>query len=279
MDDAFDWAPRDTDLAAAAQDDGDFFAIMAGKLLAPTTRIAVDFGCGSGGMAVAMKQHSDDRGYPARIVGLDTRPQAYADTQRTYPDVSFAQSSFEDPPDRIVSAIGGAADLIWVRGALHHAADEVEALNCLRQALRTGGTLAIAEGGTTVANLPEDLNIGDPGLQKRLDEAVFARIHAQLGATHDQGYGWPVVIATAGLHYIRTHHVLFGTPQPLGGADMDYVLARFGRYVDWARTNLDSGDLRVWERLLDPDDHEWLGHRHDLYYVPTASVHLGERTA
>ena len=278
MDDAFDWAPRDTDLSAAARDDSDFFATMAATLFTPDTKVAVDFGCGSGGMALAMKRHAAQQQYRSRIVGLDTRPQAYADVQREHPDVLFARSSFEDPPDQIVSVIGDPADLIWVRGALHHASSETAALDCLRQTLRPGGRLAVAEGGTTVANLPDDLNIADPGLQDRLDRAVTDCIHQRLAAADADNYGWPVAIAEAGLHYVTTHHVLFGTPQPLTGADMDYVLARFARYVDWAHAHLDVQDLRAWERLLDPDDHEWLGHRNDLYYVPAASVHVGQRT-
>jgi hypothetical protein len=57
------------------------------------------------------------------------------------------------------------------------------------------------------------------------------------------------------------------------------VLAGFERRVAHATelSALSGDDLRAWNRLLDPDGPDWLGHRDDVFHLETRSVHVGVR--
>jgi SAM-dependent methyltransferase len=65
----------------------------------------------------------------------------------------------------------GRADVIWASMALHHIGDEVTSLRVLRQLLDPYGLIAIAELGEPMRVLPDDLDVGRPGLVERLDSA------------------------------------------------------------------------------------------------------------
>lgn len=274
-DDGFDWAAEAAGLAAHAYSDAEFYRIMAAELLRDTDRLAVDFGCGAAGMAVALRRRADERGGRTRVVGADSDAAAYAQTAARHPDISFVVASFEDSSRRIREHVDGAPDLIWARGALHHAADEQAALNTLVEVLAPGGVLAVAEGGTTVGRLPDHLDIGEPGVHHRLTAALHENYRNRMADALPMPYGWPIGLRNAGLTGIHTRNVPFDEPAPLEGADMDHMLRKYAKQVEWVEDLLEPGDVAAWHRLLDPDDKAWLGNRDDLYWLATASVHIG----
>jgi len=274
-DDGFDWAAEAGNLAAAAQGDADFYAIMAGELLRDTDRLAVDFGCGAGGMAIAMRDLATERGQSTKVSGLDAHGEVFETAAEAHPDISFAVATFEDSAESIRDAAGGAPDLLWARGAVHHADDEQAALNTLSAVLAPGGVMAIAEGGTTVGHLPSYLGVGEPGIHHRLAAAMHENYRRRMANASPMPYGWPIGLRTAGLTGIRTRNVLFDKPAPLDGADLDHMLGAYAKQIEWAEEFIEPADLAVWKRLLDPDDEVWLGHREDLFYLAAASVHIG----
>ena len=274
-DNEFDWAAEAATLTANAYSDADFYRIMAAELLRDTDRLAVDFGCGAAGMAVALRRRADERGYRTRVIGVDATPEVYAQTAARHPDIPFAVASFEDSSRRIRELIDGAPDLIWARGALHHADDEQAALNTLAEVLAPGGVLAVAEGGTTVGHLPDHLGVGEPGIHHRLSAALHEIYRRRMADASPMPYGWPIGLRNAGLTAIRTRNVLFDKPAPLQGADMDYVLRKYEKQVERVEDLLEPDDVATWRRLLDPADEAWLGNRQDLYWLAAASIHIG----
>jgi SAM-dependent methyltransferase len=273
--DGFDWAERAQDLSKAAQGDADFYEIMAAELLRPSDSLVVDFGCGAGGMAVALDRRAAALDRSVAVVGLDAHEEVFAATAKTHPQLRFATASFEDSPHVLRDRAGGAPDLIWAHGALHHADDEQQALTTLARFLAPGGVLAVAEGGTTVAHMPAHLGIGERGLQLRFDAAVNEHVRRMLADLSPMPYGWPVGLRRAGLEDVRTRNVLFDKPAPLEGADLDHVLHKYAKHYEWAAAYLTPDDRQVWQRLLDPQDQFWLGHRDDLFYLAASSVHIG----
>ena len=64
------------------------------------------------------------------------------------------------------------ADVIWASMSLHHIGDEAAALRLLGELLAPQGLLAIAEIAERAEHLrmlPEDLDVGRPGLMDRID--------------------------------------------------------------------------------------------------------------
>lgn len=276
-DDGFVWSAAAADLAEAAQSDAEFYALMAAELLRPTDRLVVDFGCGGGGMALALRRRADETGLDTEVVGLDAHAEVFAAAAKTHPEIGFAVASFEDSPELIRTVAGGAPDLVWARGALHHAADEQAALRVLADVVADGGLVAVAEGGTTAACLPDYLGIGTPGLDKRLNAAVAEQARQRMANLNPMPYDWLTGLRHASFEDVRTRNVLFDKPAPLEGADLDFVLRRFDKQVGWAEELLSDEDRAAWRRLLDPDDEVWLGRRDDLFYLAAQSVHIGHK--
>ena len=274
-DEGFDWAAEAAHLVANAQNDAEFYDIMDTRSRVDTDDIVIDFGCGGAGMAVAMRRRSRKINPSLRVVGLDAHHEVYAEAAADHPDISFAVASFEDSSDEIRRRAGGAADLIWARGSLHHADDEQSALRTLADVLKSGGTLAVAEGGTTVAHLPDHLGIGEPGIHHRLAAAMHQNYRRLMADATPMPYGWPIGLRNAGLIRIHTRNVLFDKPAPLEGADMDHVLRKYAKQVEWAEDFLEPDDLSAWRQLLNPEDPAWLGARDDLFWLAALSVHMG----
>jgi hypothetical protein len=90
-------------------------------------------------------------------------------------------------------------------------------------------------------------------------------------------YGWTEALRRAGLVDVTTRSTIRERPAPMPEADRHQLADRFVRWVDRIRPTgfLDAADLAVWDRLLDPDDPAWLGHRTDVFRLTVRSVHLG----
>ncbi|ADD43846.1 class I SAM-dependent methyltransferase [Stackebrandtia nassauensis] len=275
--DGFVWSAEASDLAKAAQSDGEFYRLMAAELLRPDDRLAVDFGCGGGGMALALRDRAAETGQATRVVGLDAHEEVFTTVAADNPDLGFAVASFEDSPEQLRAAAGGAPDLVWARGALHHADDEQVALRTLAEVLADGGVIALAEGGTTAACLPNYLGIGKPGLDKRLNAAADEAARRRMADLKPMPYGWLTGLRNAGFIDVTTRNILFDKPAPLEGADLDHVLRKFAKQIEWSEDLLSPEDLECWRRLLDPDDPVWLGLRDDLFYLAAQSVHIGRK--
>jgi SAM-dependent methyltransferase len=180
------------------------------------------------------------------------------------------------------AALSGPADLVWASASVHHVGDQQAAVDALAGLLGAGGRLALAEDGLPARHLPWDLGIGEPGLELRLDaanERWFARMRSELPGSVRMPYGWTQALRRAGLTGVTTRTTLREQPAPLSESDRQRVAERFGRWVDRVRPTglLDPADLAAWDRLRDPEDPAWLGHRTDLFRLTARSVHLGAR--
>ena len=89
----------------------------------------------------------------------------------------------------------GPADLVWASNSLHHTADPDRVLTDVFAALRPGGRLVLAEMGALPRFLPDDVGLGEPGLEDRCQAAL-----AEAMATEVQHLGddWAARLSKAG---------------------------------------------------------------------------------
>lgn len=132
------------------------------RLIASPSRVA-DVGCGAGWSTVALA-----RAYPlAEVVGFDTDDASIADARRN--------AAEQGSPARFevlaAAALGQHQpfDLVLVLEALHDMAHPADALRAIRQALRPGGAVLVA------------------------DEKVAERFHAPGDEIERLMYGWSIV--------------------------------------------------------------------------------------
>ena len=281
-----DWAEKAAGLVEMARDDQEWYEQRAAELVRPADRVAVDIGCGGGGMTLAL---AAALGADGRVVAVDAEPELLAAVRErvaaagpALAGVELVAADLGDGTGPVAAALAGPADLIWASASLHHVGDQQAAVDALAGLLGPGGRLALAEGGLPARHLPWELGVGEPGLELRLDEANdrwFARMRAELPGSVSMPYGWTEALLRAGLTDVTTRTMLREQPPPLAEPDRRQLAERFGRWVDRVRPTglLDSADLATWDRLLDPDDPAWLGGRTDLFRLSARSVHLGTR--
>lgn len=281
-----DWSDKASGLVQMAEDEQRWYERLAGELLRPDDRVAVDVGCGGGGMTLAL---AAALGEPGRVVAVDAEPEVLAAVRerlaaRSGPlaAVELVAADLGAGVAPVRTALAGPADLVWASASVHHVGDQQAAVDALAGLLGPGGRLALAEDGLPARHLPWDLGIGEPGLELRLDAANdrwFTRMRAELPGWVRMAYGWTGALRRAGLTAVTTRTTLREQPAPLAEADRRQLADRFVRWVDRLRPTglLDPDDLASWDRLLDPDDPAWLGHRTDLFRLSARSVHLGIR--
>lgn len=269
-----DWLAEADRLVRAAADDAAWYAEASLLLLRPDDKLAVDFACGGAGMATALAAASG----ALTVVGVDRDAAMYAAVADRLPGVRFATGSFEDDPEALCAAVGGAPDLIWARNAVHHADNGQDAVDTLAAMLAPGGRLALAEGGLRPRFLPYDVGIGEPGLEDGLAAAVHARyrkVSHHVRMDHD----WPVALRRAGLVDVATVPILTDLPAPLAPADRERVVRKLTLALEHHRDDLEPVDREAWDRLLDPADTAWIGRREDLYHLEVRTIHIGHKPA
>lgn len=271
------WSEHTAHLGVVASAEAGWYAQVAAALVRPRDMLAVDIGCGGAGMTRAL---AEALGATGRAVGVDAEPAILEAAKAAVPDAEFVRADLGGDLADLRAALGGPADLVWASASVHHAGDQQAAVNALTTLLGPGGRLALAEGGLPPRHLPWDLGIGDPGLEIRLDAAQdrwFAGMRGALPDSRPMPYGWTEALRRAGLTEVTTRTTLLERPVPLSDADRERVIDRLAHRVEWLRPAglLDPADEAVWDRLLDPDDPAWLGHRADLYWLEARSIHLG----
>jgi len=284
-----DWSEKVDGLVEIARDERQWYEVMAASLIRDGDRVAVDIGCGGGGMTLAMATAL--RGGDVQVLAVDAEPDllaTVADQVAARPAGSLARvdllaADLDGGVAPVKAALTAPADLVWASASVHHVADQQAAVTALAGLLAPGGRLALAEGGLAARHLPWDLGVGEPGLEVRLEAASdrwFARMRAELPGAVRMPYGWQEALRRAGLGSVTTRTTLREQPAPLPAADRAQVAERLARWVDRLRPTelLSPADLAAWDELLDPDDPAWLGHREDLYRLDARSVHLGIRS-
>ena len=275
-----DWTEAADRLAASARTDEDWYRSVAATLVRPGDRVAVDVGCGGGGMAMVL---AAALGPDARVIGVDGAADVLAKARDLAGGaVEFVLADLHHGMAPVREHVPDGADLIWASASVHHLGDQQAAVDALAALLRDGGRLALAEGGLSPRHLPHDVGVGEPGLESRLQaaqEAWFVGMRANLPGAVRMPYGWTEALSRAGLVSVSTRTWLLEQPPPLPTERLAAVVDRFSHRSTRLHEigMLSDDDAAAWRRLLDPADDAWLGNRGDLFSLDARSVHIGVR--
>lgn len=244
---------------------------------AGTGQRALDAGCGVGGMATVLAERVD----ALDAVDLDeenvrlTRERLAAATQRAAVEVRVGDLTHLDAPD-------ATFDLVWSSRVVHHLPDMLAGMRELVRVTRPGGTVAIREGGFGFRVLPEETPFAGRSFEERLAAAGVGRMGRQnvpMEDAVDYPYGWPRLLADAGLVEVRARTFVFDALSPLSEDEQAWVLHQWGRWVTderW-RARLQPEDARILEALVDPGSPHHVFARDDLHLRATFCVYAGRR--
>jgi SAM-dependent methyltransferase len=249
--------------------------------------VVADVGCGVGDMALLFAERLRRTDGPADgrmglVLAVDREPALLRRVQERAAAAGLAAVVRTVRADltELPGAVPEPVHLAWAGHVVHHAGDQAAAVAALAGLLAPGGVLAMAEGGRQPRCLPWDVGVGRPGIEGRLDaalEAWFVAMRSDLPGSVRDPRGWPAMLRAAGLVDVTARSWLLDRPAPLTTDDRDAVLDRLAHGVERADRWLDADDRAAWQRLLDPHDPAWLGHRDDLALLAVETVHLGRR--
>ena len=243
---------------------------------APPVRRILDIGSGPGvGTCELAKLFPD-----AHVTAVDGSP-AMLDRARE-------RAKAGDLDDRISTHLaelpGGLdgfepVDLIWASMALHHVGDETSVLRILGELLEPSGLIAIVELGESMRVLPDDLDIGRPGLNDRLGRAGETWFTSMREGLTDTVASTDLasMVTSAGLEIVDTRLAGLRFDPPLSDDARRVVVAHLRRLGAHLEDQLDDEDLDTFERLNDPDDPRGAMHRSDVFIATSRQILIARR--
>ena len=240
---------------------------------APPVRRILDIGSGPGVAACELA-----RAYPAaRVTAVDSSPAMLA-----LATARAARLGLETRVDtRLAELPEGVQDLddvdvIWASMSLHHVGDQVAALRVLRHRLLPTGLLAIAELADPTHVLPDELEVGRPGLVERLraaGAAWFADMrHGLPGSVESDDL--PSMLDAAGFVVIGQRVARQRLDPPLTDdarrVAHDELLRARAQFGD----RLDPDDVHTLDILCDEHDRRGAMQRADLFMAVSQQIVL-----
>ena len=193
--------------------------------LAPGSRV-LDAGCGGGGMTRLLAEAVGPAG---QVVGLDTNPELIKFGQAQVVNTDLTQRiKFEEGDIRSLPFEDGSFDLVWCSRAVHGLPDQLVGVRELRRVVRPDGRLVIREGGLSGQFMPFDLDVGEPGLDGRLQvvrQKWFADFRASLPGRVVYPFGWTHMLREAGLSQVAPKSFSYDFASPLEPYQKEYLEA------------------------------------------------------
>ena len=238
---------------------------------APPVRRVLDIGSGPGVGTCELAQR-----FPgAHVIAVDGSPAMLERATRRAAAHGLAgrvSTHLAELPDGLDDL--DPADVIWASMSLHHIGDETGALRELRGRLEPSGLLAVAEIAEPMRVLPDDLDVGEPGLADRLDRAEsewFAAMRAGLagsGPSTELG----ALLAAAGFGVVGTRIARQRFDPPLSETARDVVVRRISRARHQLEDRLSADDLDALDVLGDADDPRGVAHRADAFVAASRQI-------
>ncbi len=224
----------------------------------------LDVGSGPGVAACALAE----RFAGASVVAADGSAEMLANVETRAERLGLAgrvETLVVDLPQGIDDL--GRADLVWMSMVLHHVGDEGGTLRALRSKLDAGGLLALVEFGDPLRVVPDDVELGRPGLWARIDTAYaewMAGMRAELpGAIVSADY--PTMLADAGFDVVIDRIVAVRLDPPLDAQARQVALGYVERMRRHVEPYADAADLAALDTLIDADSPEGVTRRPDAF--------------
>jgi SAM-dependent methyltransferase len=245
---------------------------------APPVRRVIDIGSGPGVGTCELARLFPD----AEVVAVDGSPAMLERVTRRAAEHrldSRVRTHLAELPDRLDGV--EPAEMIWASMSLHHVGDEVAALRVLRDLLAPSGLLAIAELADPLRVLPDELEVGRPGLAERLDHAG-----AEWFATMRQGLAGdgpspelPELLASADLEVVGSRLSRWNLDAPLPDDARRVVLGHLRRTREQLVDRLGDDDLHALDVLTDAEDPRSVLHRSDVFVAASRQIVLARSMA
>ena len=231
----------------------------------------LDLGCGTGNGALKLAQLFTG----AEVMAVDSTAPMLARLQAKALELGLADRVRVLDSDLDQAwPLTGTVDLVWMSMALHHLADPKRGLTEMLAALRPGGLLALAELTEPMRFLPEDLGVGQPGLEERCNAAQAEFAAAEMPYL---GADWGPLVSEAGFEIVTSQRFELELAPPLGPAARQYALGYLKRSRSRAESALGPDDLAALDALTSDSGPHSVLRRTDLQVRGARTLWIGRR--
>ena len=248
----------------------DWLAIPAGASV-------MEAGCGAGGFTELLADAIAPAG--GVITAFDESAEMIEATRELIERGAHAASvSYRQGDIGALPFEPGSFDLVWSSRTIHHLADQLAGVTGLAGTLRSGGKLALREGSIRTRFLPDDIGLGAPGLEDRLDVAFQRWFAADVRAGGVRyPYGWTHMLAEAGLTDVTARTFVLEALPPFTDVQISYMGRHLRRWVesDDRKADLDPGDAEILAELTSPASEHYVFKRPDLYLHEMVTIYVG----
>lgn len=241
---------------------------LGGQATGIPPRRIVDLGAGTGTGTVALAQHFGG----AEVIAVDASEQMLDRVRAKASDLGLADRVRTVQVDvEVAWPAGEPVDVVWASNSLHEVSDPARVFRGISAALRPGGLLAVAEMDSAPRFLPDDIELGRPGIESRWRSALgsgTAKTQPQLGPD------WRPHLERAGFTVIAERRFDIDLEPPHTAQVGRYAHAYLRRIRPVIESAMAADDLITIDALLDPERPEGLLHRVDLTVRNTRTVWL-----
>ena len=165
-------------------------------------------------------------------------------------------------------------DVTWASLSLHHLADPDRVLRDVFTATRPGGLIAVAEMNEPIRFLPDDIGVGQPGLEARC-LAALTQLHAH--ALPELGSHWAPRLAAAGFTVVSEQTLTIAVDPPYPPGTARYAQLWLQRMRTRLADQLAPADLTALDTLLDGVGSETILDRTDLRIRGSRTLTVAQR--
>ena len=246
-------------------------------LAIPANASVMEAGCGAGGFTQLLTEAIAPAG--GTVTAFDESAEMIEATRELMERGAYADSvRYQQGDIGKLPFDAGSFDLVWSSRTIHHLPDQLSAVRGLVGTLCAGGKLALREGSIRTRFLPDDIGLGAPGLEDRLDVAF----HRWFSSNVREGgvrypYGWTHMLTEAGLGDVTARTFMLEALPPFKDVATSYMGRHLRRWIenDERKAFLDAGDAEILGELTNPASEYYVFKRPDLYLHEMVTVYVG----
>jgi SAM-dependent methyltransferase len=164
-------------------------------------------------------------------------------------------------------------DLVWSSHVFHGLRNLLEAAAAVHRVLKPGGRFVLRENRVSASLLPDDLGIGEPGLESRFNQAFEAWLRKDRAERGRYPHGWAHLLINAGFRDVHVRCFLHQVAPPFTDAQQQYL----HYWLDRKREieGVLPSDIEVLNQLVDVAGPHYFLKRDDLVFTSVSSIFIG----
>lgn len=247
------WEPHEREIV-------DFLNVQVGARV-------LDAGCGRGDHLLLFARN-------ARVTGLDLKESSL--------EVARERLRAAGRLEKVTLQVGDifkmpfsqrSFDLVWSSHVFHGLRDLPEAAAAIRRVIKPGGRFALRENRVNASLLPDDLGVGAPGLESRLNRAFEEWLRKDRAERGRYPHGWAHLLHAAGFRDVRASCFLHQAAPPFTDLQKQYLHYWLARKREIEGVAL--SDIEVLNRLVDQGGQDYFLKRDDLVFTAVSSIYIG----